>query len=82
MTAPILMLQSHYDAVTPIEGAMATLNALPNAHMMVVENEYKHGLFPYGRASVDAQVAEYFLSGRLPPGRVSYHEGKPLPMPY
>lgn len=82
MTAPILMLQSYYDAVTPVEGAMETLNALPNAHMMVVENEYKHGLFPYGKASVDAKVAEYFLTGTLPFGRVSYHAGKPLPMPY
>ena len=81
-TPPILMLQSYYDAVTPIEGAMGTLNSLPNAHMMVVENEYKHGLFPYGKASVDVKVAEYFLAGTLPAGHVSYHAGKPLPMPY
>lgn len=74
---PILMLQSRHDAITPIEGARATLNILPNASMIVVENEFKHGLFPYGEECVDAQVVNYFLHGTMP-ARVSSCAGKPL----
>ena len=75
---PLLMLQSRYDAETPIEGAQKTLEALPNASMIVVENEYSHGLFPYNDTCVDAQVANYFLNGSMPP-RTSSCAGKPLP---
>ena len=82
---PLLMLQSRYDASTPVEGAMRTWAALPNARMIVVENDYRHGVFPYGAACVDKQVANYFLYGQLPertsscPGRMQgayeYDEG-------
>ncbi len=75
---PLLMLQSRYDAETPIEGAQKTLDALPNASMIVIENEYSHGLFPYHDSCVDAQVANYFLNGSMPP-RTSSCAGKPLP---
>ncbi len=78
MDGAVLMLQSRYDGATPVEGAMATLAALPNARMIVVEDEYAHGLFPYGTECVDAQVADYFLQGRLPL-RTSSCAGKPLP---
>lgn len=63
---PLLMLQARYDGITPVEGAQATLAALPQARMIVVEDEYQHGLFPYGTACVDNQVADYFLHGTLP----------------
>lgn len=75
---PLLMLQSRYDAETPVEGAQKTLDALPNASMIVIENEYSHGLFPYGESCVDSQVADYFLNGTMPP-RTSSCAGKPLP---
>ena len=75
---PLLMLQSRSDALTPIEGALKTLDALPNARMVVVENEYRHALFPYGTSCVDAQVADYFVNGVLPL-RGSSCPGKPLP---
>ncbi len=75
--APILMLQSRYDGPTPIEGAMVTLEALPNARMIVIENEYSHGLFPYGDDCADPQVGEYFVTGKLP-ARTSSCPGKPL----
>ncbi len=75
--APLLMLQSRYDGHTPIEGAMATLAALPQARMIVVEDEYQHGVFPYGTQCVDRQVADYFLDGTLPQ-RLSSCAGKPL----
>jgi len=75
---PILMLQSRYDALTPMEGAQVTLDALPNASMIVVENEFRHGVFPYGEPCVDAQVAAYFLHATMPP-RLSSCAGRPLP---
>lgn len=74
---PILMLQSRYDALTPIEGAQATLDALPNASMIVVENEFRHAVFPYGDECVDGQVTRYFLQGTMPQ-RLSSCAGKPL----
>lgn len=74
---PILMLQSRYDGATPVESALATLAALPAARMIMVENEYSHGLFPYGTECVDVQVANYFLQGTLPL-RNSSCAGKPL----
>lgn len=74
---PILMLQSRYDGATPVESAQATLAALPGARMILVENEYQHGLFPYGTECVDTQVANYFLQGTLPP-RNSSCAGKAL----
>ena len=75
---PLLMLQSRYDAATPFEGAKVTLDALPNASMIVIEDEYKHGLFPYNVACVDVKVAEYFINGKMP-DRMSSCPGKPLP---
>ena len=75
---PLLMLQSRFDAKTRIEGAMFTLAALPNARMIVVEDEYKHGLFPYGNSCVDGQVADYFVNGKMP-ARISSCPGKTLP---
>lgn len=75
--APLLMLQSRYDGRTSIEDAMATLAALPQARMIVVEDEYQHGVFPYGTQCVDRQVADYFLDGTLRQ-RLSSCAGKPL----
>jgi pimeloyl-ACP methyl ester carboxylesterase len=78
--APLLMLQSRYDGFTPAEQAMATLAALPQARMIVVEDEYQHGLFPYGTECVDRQVADYFLKGTLPQ-RLGSCAGKPQRSP-
>ncbi|MGB6055846.1 MAG: alpha/beta hydrolase [Burkholderiaceae bacterium] len=76
---PLLILQSRYDAATPIEGAQASRDALPNASMIVVENEYSHGVFPYGDGCVDPQVGAYFANGTLPLRGASC-AGKPLPL--
>lgn len=75
---PLLMLQNRYDALTPWETARASLEALPNASMVVVENEYSHGVFPSGQACVDEKVVDYFLYGSMP-ARLSSCAGKPLP---
>ncbi|CAH2897389.1 MAG: secreted peptidase [uncultured Paraburkholderia sp.] len=64
---PVLMLQSENDMLTPLAGAQTTLSALPSASMILVNGEYSHGLFPYGTACVDSNVAHYFLTGAMPP---------------
>ncbi|MEG1770713.1 MAG: alpha/beta fold hydrolase, partial [Comamonas sp.] len=74
---PLLLLQSRYDAMTPVENAQTNLDSLPNASLIVVEDEYKHGLFPYGLPCVDEKVVQYFLQGTLP-ARLSSCAGKPL----
>ena len=76
MPTPVLMLQSEYDSLTPIEGARKTLAALPDARLIVVENAHAHGVFPYGTACVDSQVARYFLDGKLPSQSLSSCAGK------
>ena len=76
--APILFLQSQFDSATPLEGALKTLAAFPNASMVVVNNEYTHGVFPYDDSCADRHVADYFVNGVLPP-RTSSCAGKPLP---
>ncbi len=70
-----LMLQSRFDAMTPIEGAMNGFARLGKARMVVVEYEYRHGLFPYSTPCVDLTVADYFLNGRLPQERLSFCDG-------
>ncbi|WP_250491616.1 alpha/beta fold hydrolase [Caballeronia sp. GAWG1-1] len=66
-SSPMLMLQSENDMLTPLSGAQATLAQLPSASMILVKGEYSHGLFPYGTACVDTNVANYFLTGAMPP---------------
>jgi pimeloyl-ACP methyl ester carboxylesterase len=65
-STPLLLLQSQYDVLTPLPGATATFDSMPNASMIEVQGEYSHGLFPYGTACVDTSVANYFLSGAVP----------------
>lgn len=77
MAGPLLMLQSRFDALTAYEGAMTSFDALPNASMIMVEKEYKHGLFPYGDDCVDEKVVDYFLYGKMP-ARMNSCAGKPL----
>jgi pimeloyl-ACP methyl ester carboxylesterase len=66
-SSPLLMLQSENDMLTPLAGAQATFAQLPSASMILVKGEYSHGLFPYGTACVDTNVANYFLTGAMPP---------------
>lgn len=77
----IVMLQSELDPWTIMEGAMKTFEALPNASMILIRDEYSHGpIPPYGRECVDRPIAEYFLYG-TPPQRLTTCAGKPLPTP-
>lgn len=75
----ILMLQSELDPYTIREGAMKTFALLPNARMILVQNEYTHALYaPYRLECIDRPVAEYFLYGKLPEERLTKCVGKPL----
>lgn len=65
--SPILMTQSEFDTRTPADGAQRTFAVLGDARMVMVKGDYTHGVFPYGTACADAPVAEYFLTGALPP---------------
>lgn len=74
-----LMLQSQYDPQTPLEGALNSLAALPDAGMIVVGNAIDHVVpVPYGSDCVDLPVAQYLLSGTRPP-RMTNCPGNLLP---
>lgn len=76
---PIVMLQSALDPLTVLSGAMNSLYLLPNASMIVINDEITHApLPPYGTSCVDQPIAEYFLTGKVP-ARTSNCQGRPLP---
>jgi len=77
--ASILIVQSEYDPYTPLEGALRTFSALPQASLIMLKGEYQHCIVvPYGNEELDRSVAEYFLNLKRPP-RLSIVEGNPLP---
>lgn len=74
----IVLLQSQLDPFTTLEGALKSLAVLPNASMILIENEYQHSIgIPYGTDCVDLPIAEYFLNGTQPP-RTTNCAGKSL----
>lgn len=77
--AGILMLQSEYDPLTPIEGAKEAFSHLTHARFITVNNESTHGLFPYDTECVDLTVAQYFNDGLLPDELMQTCEGKGWP---
>jgi len=78
----ILFLQTQRDPVTSLEGALASLDALPNASMIeVIGDDYNHGVIvPYGDACIDGPVSSFFLHGTQPPRRIEC-QGRSLPPP-
>ncbi len=76
---PLLMVQNEYDPATVTEGAFGALKATPNARMVLVDDETRHGTFPYGTECVDVQVSEYFLKGTLPAQDFTVCPAVPLP---
>jgi len=75
---PILMVHSEFDAATALEGAMDSFAALPNASLILVANEYTHGVYPYRTDCVDAPIAHYLATGEMP-ARNTQCDGKTLP---
>lgn len=74
--AGLLMLHSEYDPLTPIEGAKAAFSKLTHARFITVNNEFQHGLFPYGTECVDLAVTRYLIDGVLPDALMQTCEGK------
>lgn len=64
----VLMVQSEFDGATPVAGARAGFDALPNASLVYVPDEYSHGLFATGNDCVNEAVARYLI-GEAPGGR-------------
>ena len=62
-SAPILMLQSEYDAQTATEGARRSFNGLPQAHLVLVTGSYSHGVITESYSCVDATIGSYFANG-------------------
>ena len=79
MPLNIMVVQSQFDGATPAEGALKAFESLPNGHMVYVQNEATHGLFPYMQACVDAPVIRHLL-GESASTRKIVCEGKPLPL--
>lgn len=76
----ILMLQSQYDGQTTAPGALRSLDALPNASMIYLTDEYAHiPPLPYGNPCVDEPLTRYLVDGTQPP-RMTHCAGNPLPL--
>ena len=72
------MLQATLDPLTVLPGAMNSLYLLPNASMILINDEITHALMPpYGTSCVDQPIAVYFLTGSLPP-RTTSCQSRPL----
>ncbi len=62
---PILLVNATHDAATPYANAKEIAELLPESSLITVESE-NHTSFAQGEPCVDAAVADYLLSGRLP----------------
>jgi hypothetical protein len=70
VAGPILFTQTELDPQTPLEGARASLAAMPTASMVQVDGGWNHGVMvPSGNPCVDVPVGRYLLDGTPPPLR-------------
>ncbi|WP_221091421.1 alpha/beta hydrolase [Deinococcus aquaedulcis] len=76
---PVLMLQNELDPATPQEGALRALNSTPSAKMIMIDDEPQHAAFPYGTTCVDKPIIDYFLTGKMPEGKMTTCTAMPLP---
>lgn len=68
---PALLVASAHDPVTPIEGARRLREVLPGSRLVVLDDDYSHGVFASrGNACVDGAVAAYLVDGTVPRGDV------------
>ncbi|MFJ7077419.1 alpha/beta hydrolase [Streptomyces sp. NPDC098781] len=64
---PALLVASAHDPVTPIEGARRLREVLPGSRLVVLEDDYSHGVFASrGNGCVDGTVAAYLVDGVVP----------------
>jgi hypothetical protein len=67
---PILFTQTELDPQTPLEGARASLAAMPTASIVQVDGGWNHGVMvPSGNPCIDVPVGRYLLDGTAPPLR-------------
>ncbi|MEI6226008.1 MAG: alpha/beta fold hydrolase [Deltaproteobacteria bacterium] len=73
LAGPILFTQTELDPQTPVEGARASLAAMPTASMVQVDGGWNHGVtVPSGNPCVDVPVGRYLLHGTPPPLRETH----------
>lgn len=64
---PVLLVASAHDPVTPVEGAHRLRRTLPGSRLVVLDDDYSHGVFASrGDTCVDGTVAAYLLDGTVP----------------
>lgn len=64
---PVLLVASAHDPVTPIEGARRLREVLPGSRLVILDDDYSHGVFASrGNACVDGTVAAYLVDGVVP----------------
>ena len=73
----VLLVQTQYDTQTATDGALRAFSSLPAAKLIMVEGDYKHGVYPYEDRCVDDAVTRYLL-GQGPAARQSSCPGHPL----
>lgn len=74
-----IVLQSELDSMTPLEQGRAAGTGLPNTTLIAVDNENRHGVFPYGTKEVDRPVID-FLAGGERPRQTIVADATPMPM--
>ncbi|MGU8077246.1 alpha/beta fold hydrolase [Burkholderia pyrrocinia] len=66
----IVMVQAEYDDQTPKTGAFNAFSSLPNTHMVLLKDAYRHNVFSSLNldpgACVNRNVGEYLAYGRKP----------------
>ncbi|MFJ3905416.1 alpha/beta hydrolase [Streptomyces sp. NPDC090025] len=66
--APVLILQATDDAATPYEGGVELHRLLRGSRLVVEEGGGNHGVSLMGNTCVDAHLAAYLGTGKLPRG--------------
>jgi pimeloyl-ACP methyl ester carboxylesterase len=80
----VLMVNETLDAATPYEGSLEVRRRFPRASLIAVPGGTTHAGSLNGNACVDDQIADYLLSGTLPPrkdGDEADATCDPLPQP-
>lgn len=78
---PVLLVASAHDPVTPVEGARRLREVLPGSRLVVLDDDYSHGVFASrGNGCVDGTVAAYLVDGVVPEADTRC-EGPGLPTP-
>jgi hypothetical protein len=63
----ILLIDETLDAPTPFEGRLEVRRRFPHASLIAEPGGTTHAASLFGNACVDDQIADYLLTGHLPP---------------